>query len=253
MQRKIYSQTLKHTKQAIDKGVNENVSSSWQRVKNFVVTLGTISGVLAGVLWLGGRFYAYGYFERMNIPIYFLAFTPGEYAEVYMTSVLSTIMIIIEANIWNILAVLVLIAFTALLLRLIQNIYKTLKIKEAVLKLDKINQNFVIISTITFFLLTFFIAYNNGQAAANNILTESKSVTIYSNGDLLPIGDSTHVSNSSLRMTSGLYLLTYNNEKYYFFRELDPVSCKPIQVYIIPDNQLVSVVIEESSRNISCK
>lgn len=39
----------------------------------------------------------------------------------------------------------------------------------------------------------------------------------------------------------GYRLLTYNSGKYYFFKDLDPSTCKPKQVYIVDEKQFIQV------------
>lgn len=250
MQKKIRSQTLRRIQPGVDKRHNGDSSSSWIKIKDFLVTLAAVSGILASVLWIGGRFYAYGYFEQMNIPLYFLSFSPGEYAETYVISIIANIITYVFTHVFQLLIAIIFIFVAVLLLHAIQNRYKELKIREAIYKIDSATQNLTILSIILLLLLSFMAAYNNGQTAANHSLAKSQPVTLYSkellSSDVLK---STIVPNqdSSLYLTTGLYLLTYNNGKYYLFKELDPISCKPKHVFIIPDNELTSVIVEEAS------
>jgi len=40
---------------------------------------------------------------------------------------------------------------------------------------------------------------------------------------------------------------TYNNGKYYLFKELDLVACKPKEVFIVSDSNNVSIDMKNSS------
>ena len=250
MSKKIQSQILKRFRPPIGKDFRESQFSSWTRIKDFIVTFGAASGVLAGVLWMGGRFYAYGYFERIHIPLYFLSFSAGEYAETYVTSIFANIITYMIANFWQILIVIILVIAVSLVLSVIQSRFKKLKIHEAVITIDNIGHRLLAISFVMLLFLSFFIAYNNGNAAASHTLANGQSVTVYST-ELLPLGSpstlKTPVQNSSLYAFTDLYLLTYNNGKYYFFTELDLVTCKPKQVYVVPDSSVAGVKINESS------
>lgn len=255
MQRKIYSQTLRRVKPIIEKSLNQQTPNSWHKIKDFVVTLGAATGILAGVLWMGGRFYAYGYFERMNIPIYFLSFSTAEYAETYVTSIVGNIVTYISSHFQMIILELILIIAVALILWLVQKRYKNIKIREAINKIEKISNNFIIVGYIALFFLSFLQAYKNGADAAEYIIRNSQSISFYSK-DLLPLKNSSTVivsdQNDTLYEYTGFYLLTYNNGKYYFFRELDITNCKPKQVYIIKDNDTISVNVENSFAPLQC-
>ena len=146
MPKKILSQTLKRPKSLAQKDPGESQSSSWAKIKDFVVTLGAASGILAGVLWMGGRFYAYGYFERMNIPIYFLNFSSAEYAEVYLTSVVTKLIIPIISNFLAIAIGIVLALVAGIILRIAQRRYKKLKFKDALIKIENISNRFLVIT-----------------------------------------------------------------------------------------------------------
>jgi len=228
----------------------ESQPDDWARTKDFIVTFGAMSGILAGVLWMGGRFYAYGYFERMNIPIYFLSFSAGEYAETYITSITGNILSYIFAHTLAILVAVIIVLVIALILWVVQKFYKNLKLLEAVEKINNINHRFLAISFFILFLFSFIAAYNNGGVAAYYAMTHARPTTVYSR-DLLPLGVPSLVSTSDnkslLYEFTGLYLLTFNNGKYYLFRELDLTTCKPKQVYIVPDSASISINIQSES------
>ena len=246
MQRKIYSQTLKRAKLVIEKNSSAN---SWGTIKDFVVTLGAASGIIGGVLWMGGRFFAYGYFERMNIPLYFLSFSAGEYTEVYLTTILLRIILFFTTNLPVFLSIIFLSLVTGIVLWLIQKRYKKLKLRDALVKIENINNKSLIISLIVLFFTSFFVAYSSGDAAAQYSLMNSRAITVYSS-DMLPLGTTLTAIETNqqdpLFEYTGLYLLTRNNGKYYLFRELDAATCRPKQIYIVADSDLISVNIGES-------
>lgn len=250
MPKKILSQTLRRTRSLIINKLNEPQPNSWIKIKDFVVTLGAATGILAGVLWMGGRFYAYGYFERMNIPLYFLSFSTAEYAETYVTSIIGNIFSYISSNFQTIFIGIALAIVIGLILRVIQNRYKKLKIRETIEKIDRLNNRFLVVFSCILFLLSFIAAYNNGSDAAYHAMTDSRSITIYSK-DLLPLGTPSITTapdqKSYLYEFTDLYLLTYNNGKYYLFSEFDLTDCKPKRVYIISDSSSISVNMGNTS------
>jgi len=93
------------------------------------------------------------------------------------------------------------------------------------------------------------MAYSSGDAAAQYFLMNSRTVTVYSR-EMLPLGitptANTLNQQPSLFEYKDLFLLTHNNGKYYLFRELDIATCKPKQIFIVADNDLISVNIGES-------
>ena len=94
-------------------------------------------------------------------------------------------------------------------------------------------------------LLSFIDINRTGQVEGKNIvLTSSYAVEVFSR-DFLPIGTAKVLSNTAptLMQYSGLRLLTFNNGKYYLFRDLNPVTCKPSQVFIIPDTPEIHITL----------
>lgn len=245
MAKRNLSQTFKRPRQFVKENPVEK-SSTWERVRDVIVTLGAASGILAGVLWMGGRFYAYGYFDRMNIPLYFLSFSAGEYAETYITSITGNILVFFIHYAKFIPVILVAGLIFGIVIWAIQKRYKKLKIREAVDKVYNLNNRLLVMLSLVLFLLSFAAAYDGGNTAAYYMLTNSYPVTVYSK-DLLSLGTPSVVSSSdnksSLYEFTGLYLLTYNSGKYYFFKELDLTTCKPKDVYIASDNDLIGINI----------
>jgi hypothetical protein len=39
----------------------------------------------------------------------------------------------------------------------------------------------------------------------------------------------------------GFHLLTFNEGRYYFFKDIDPITCKPSQVYVIDADRSIQV------------
>jgi hypothetical protein len=83
------------------------------------------------------------------------------------------------------------------------------------------------------------------QAGKQTTLTQSYRVEVYSR-DTIPLG----ASQISVREQTvfnhyrGLRLLTHNNGKYYLFREVDEATCRPKQVFVIPDTEDIYVIVK---------
>jgi hypothetical protein len=245
MPKRILSQTLKRSKPNIRENSAEQ-PSAWAKLRDSLVTLGAASGILTGILWLGGRFYAFGYFGRMTVPIYFLNFPFGEYAENYVIYTAVDIIKFISDHFSLFALEIILLALVMIVLGVIQKKYKELKIREAVLNFENLNNKLLVALSVLLFLYSFLNAYRDGSNSAYYTLTHGQSVAVFSR-DLLPLGTPSVVTapnqNSSLYEFTGLYLLTYNSNKYYLFRELDLTTCKPKEIYIISDNDSISANI----------
>lgn len=212
-------------------------------VQEILTILGGVAGIVIAILWVAGRFYAAGYFEAMNIPAFQINFSIWEYAEL---SWLKLIFFFLK-KIYLPLVILAGISLVPLIAYFIQAIFPKLRIFDTVeIIVSQIRRlaglGYVLAFSISIYfsylLLLSFVDINNaGQVEGKEVvLTSSYAVEVFSR-DLLPIGAWKVVSNTTptLKQYSGLRLLMFNNGKYYLFRDLDPVTCKPAQVFIIPD------------------
>jgi len=245
MPKRILSQTLKRSKLNMKEKPSE-LPSGWSKIRDLVVTLGTASGILTGVLWLGGRFYAFGYFSRLNIPIYFLNFLFGEYAENYILYNLVGLVTFIIKNFYVFAISILASSILAFLYLWITRKRNKANVLNTVSRIENINNKFLTFVLVLVFLYSFINAYRGGDLNASYVLDNRQSITVYSK-DFLPLGMVSVITapdqSSSLYEFTGLYLLTYNSGKYYFFKELDLTTCKPKDVYVISDTDSISVNI----------
>jgi len=213
--------------------------------------LGGVTGLIIAILWVAGRFYATGYFSAMNIPAFQINFSIWEYAEL---SWLKLIFFFLK-KIYLPLVIIAGISLVPFLTLILQTLFPKLKIFDAVKATVSQIQRlsgigyvlvFSLIIYFSYLLLLSFIDINKiGEVEGKEIvLTSSYAVEVYSR-DLLPIGAAKNVAKTTptLMQYSGLRLLTFNNGKYYLFRDLDPVTCKPAQVFIIPDTPEIQVAL----------
>jgi hypothetical protein len=229
----------------------EQTSTGYISIQEILTILGGVTGVIIAILWVAGRFYAAGYFGAMNIPAFQINFSIWEYAEL---SWLKLIFFFLK-KIYLPLVILAGISLVPLLAFILQGIFPKLKIfdtvKNIVSQIRRLSGigyvlAFSIIIYFSYLLLLSFIDINRtGQVEGKNIvLTSSYAVEVFSR-DFLPIGTAKVLSNTAptLMQYSGLRLLTFNNGKYYLFRDLDPVTCKPSQVFIIPDTPEIHITL----------
>jgi len=215
--------------------------------------LGGITGFFVAVLWLAGRSYMAGYFSAMNIPAVQINFSIWEYAEAswqrlifYFLGRIYTPLVVIATSVPTVL----------LGAAFVQRIFPRLRLFDAILKLEsqarKLRVNFKAMLVFSlgvylfYLLLLSFVDINKtGQNVGRNaVLKRSHAIEVYST-DSLPLGPGEAVPGTApgLIHYSGLRLLTSNNGKYYLFREVDALTCKPAQVFIVDESPSVHFIL----------
>jgi hypothetical protein len=222
-------------------------------IQEAISILGGITGMIVAILWLAGRFYIAGYFSAMNIPAFQINFSVWEYAEAAWSRVILYFLINIFVPL--ILASSIALASLVAILTL-QRIFPRLKLVGLLdgitLQAQKLPRRFksvlafVLIMYVIYILLDLSTNLNlSGQEQGRaTVLTRSYAVEVFSK-DYLPLGSPEVMSNTTpiLMHYRGLRLLTFNNGKYYLFRDVDPVTCRPSQVFIISDNPDVHLTV----------
>jgi hypothetical protein len=229
--------------QAVTQGIN---------IQGLITVLGGITGIIVAILWTAGRFYAAGYFGAMNIPAFQINFSVWEYAEVAWLKLIFYFL----NRIYPIVLLLAIVPLATLILAfLLQRIFRRLKLIDAANKIvsrfGRLRSAisyiavFTIIVIFSYVLLQAFVDINrSGQFEGKEVvLSSSYAVQVYSK-DYLPLGPPKVITNttSTLMEYNGLRLLTFNNGKYYLFRDIDPVTCKPSQVFVVTDSPNIVLV-----------
>jgi len=250
VQRKIQRRPIRSIREKV---IEEPRPTKGINIQGAVTVLGGLTGVIVAILWIAGRFYAAAFFGAMNIPVFQVNFSIWEYAEVswlrlivYFLKTLSPIAVFLT------IAPLVILAFVLIL----QAIFPRLKLRDAASNIasgmDRLQPTInymvafvAIVVSLTILLQAFSDVYRFGETNGKNaVLSSSYAVQVYSK-DYLPLGPSKVTSDitSTLVEYDGLRLLTFNNGKYYLFRDIDPITCKPSQVFIITDSPAIAIVL----------
>jgi hypothetical protein len=222
-------------------------------IQESISILGGMTGIIVAILWLAGRFYMAGYFSAMNIPAFQINFSVWEYTEAAWSRVI--LYFLINIFVPSILASSVALASIVAILAL-QQIFPRLKLVELLDGVTVQAQNlprrfksilaFVLIIYLIYILLDLSTNLNaSGQEQGRvTVLTRSYAVEVFSK-EYLPLGAPAIMSNTTptLMHYRGLRLLTFNNGKYYLFRDVDPITCRPAQVFIISDNPDVHLTV----------
>ena len=222
-------------------------------IQEAVTVLGGLTGILVASFWLAGRFYAAGYFGAMNIPYYQINFSVWEYAEL---SWLRLIFYFLN-RIYPFLVLFATVPLTLLFsVFILQRLFPTLRlaaaIRNIVAQIEGLRVNItylVLFSLIIYFSYLFVEALTDirktGELAGRRIvLSDNYAVQVYSK-DYLPLGTPRVLSGTTPPVLeySGLRLLTFNNGKYYLFREVDPINCSPLHVFIVTDSPDIIIVL----------
>jgi len=254
MPRKIQRKPIRHLPEKLGQ---EQSSDKGLSIQEVVTILGGVTGLIVAILWLGGRSYAAGYFSAMNIPSFQINFSIWEYAEASWQRLIFYFLSKIYTPLVLVTTIFLIVFLSAVLL---QRLFPKLKIVDAVKNigwptkdLRKSIKSALVFSLAIYFLYLLLVAFidinQTGQAVGRDtVLTKSYAIEIYSK-EILPLDPGQVASNtsSSLVQYDGLRLLTYNNGKYYLFRDVDPVTCKPSQVFIINDSQGTYFVLGDIS------
>lgn len=215
-------------------------------IQEAITILGGTTGVIVAILWVAGRFYTAGYFAAMNIPAFQVSFSIWEYAE---ASWLKLVFFLLRRTYGLFVVAAAISLLVPALAFLVQALFPRLKVFDGVRYVVSRGKDvpsavnyalaFSILVYLSYILLRVFIDINqSGQIEGKNIVfTSSYGVEVFSR-DFLPLGTPTTLQGTTpvLMRYEGLRLLTFNNGKYYLFREIDPVTCKPAQVFVISDS-----------------
>lgn len=215
------------------------------------------AGIFAALLYLAGRRFASGYFEAMNIPNYQVNFSLWEYGEVAWLPMLIYPTIIFGGGA---LIGLILSALqdwiSPLIKSLIEWIAKALKKNNAApssrSSFSKRTRRWLVIVLISILVLmsvfiidsTLYFVYKWGELSGLiNVVQNSAQIDLDSISPLHLLNEDT--SNQSYHLYKDYQMLTFNENKYYVFNNIDPVTCKPLQVFVVDSSNLIQVNIKQ--------
>lgn len=217
------------------------------------------AGVFAVLFYLAGRSFSGGYFGQMNIPSYQISFSLLEYSELAWVPLFVfplLVILIVSFLAWAVFTLKDL--FAPLFVLLIGKILLSKRPKRFTLDFSKITMSretklsfFVLFWTFVAFVGMFLIlglmTFTDSagrNAGRKTILENAQTVELVSaiplaldDNNLAPVG----ASGQAYYIYTGFHLLTFNSGKYYLFKEIDPVTCKPLKVYIIDSEKDLQV------------
>lgn len=226
-------------------------------LREMIALVSTAAGVFAVLFYLAGRSFSNSYFDTMNIPSYQVSFSLWEYGEVAWVPLLYfplSVIAILSFFTW--------VVFTLrdllwpLLMRFLGKLSRKRQLKRPALNFPESSKaaqrSFLIwLLTMIGFLVIVFVISMMGligeagrKAGQSSVLTKSAKVELIS---AIPLAfddnnlASTNASGKNYYIYKGFHLLTFNNGKYYLFKAIDPVTCKPSKVYIIDPEKDIQV------------
>jgi hypothetical protein len=224
--------------------------------------IGAISagtGIFAALLYLAGRSYAGGYFDAMNIPHYMVTFSIWEYGEVgWFPMLLYPLgMMILGSLFWTVFYGLS--GWLSPLGAHLRNwIKKRIKIKWPTWKLPETSLEarrafkltkfmFVILAFIMIAIYTLQFVRDLGVINGQFIVLEKAAKVELVSAIPMTLDNASLVTTQAEQNVNqfyvykGFHLLTVNGGKYYLFKEIDPVTCKPLHIYVIDADQYKQV------------
>jgi hypothetical protein len=226
-----------------------------EALREWIGLIGAGTGIFSALLYLAGRSFASGYFEAMNIPHYMVTFSIWEYGEVgwFPMLVFPAGMMLIGGIFWTIVYGLG-SWLSPLAFAVGKWLGKWIKIKPPAWKLPEFSfqtriawklTSFMVSILIFIFFVGFALQYIQDRGAENGqlvVLEKAAKVELVSAVPMTLDNPSLVTSQAGQNGNQfyaykGFHLLTVNGGKYYLFKEIDPVTCKPLQIYVIDADQ----------------
>ena len=224
------------------------------------------AGIFIALFYLAGRSFAGGYFEAMNIPVYMVTFSIQEYGEVGWLPLLlyPTAIMFLGGLFWFVIYEIgnwlspVSDRLKDWLKKRTKNMLLNRKPNETSKEAQRTGQfmrfTFVVLTIILLTISTMQLVHDQGFGNGQfMVLEKATRVELVS---AIPMTlDNVNVVTAQIGQNenqyyiySGFHLLTVNNGQYYLFKEIDPVICKPLKVYVIDANQYkqVNLLVAES-------
>lgn len=235
------------------KTITNNYSN---KIVEIVTSIGGFTGIFIAVFWITGRFYALGYFESLNIPLYLVTFSIWEYAEVswyiwigiiFGTTIAACVMLIILNYIFHI-AHPIIAKILSILDKIFNKsdgkyIYNYSPLFKFALKI--IRYCFLGLSCLCLIISILVLTYHVGKLSGRNYVAEANIQVEFISKHYLDISSPSIMSSSITIEPSYLYkgfkLLTYNEGRYFLFKDIDSVSLKPCAVYMVENTNVLQI------------
>ncbi len=249
--------TPDNTPQKIESPENNSKPRPLESLREMIGLVSAGAGIFSALPYLAGRSFASGYFSAMNIPNYQVSFSLWEYGEVaWIPLLLYTIgMMTLSGFLGGVLNI-ILDWLSPSIVRFLSWLKNKITIRSPRFRfpessretklwfaVSKNSFSLLVLMGLVILTLQFVSDFGklNGQL---HILEGSAQLEIISSipivlDDSNPV--SVQLSGQDYYVFKSFHLLTFNDGKYYLFKEIDPVTCKPSKVYVINAEQNLQV------------
>lgn len=222
------------------------------------------------LLYTAGRWFINGFYEALNIPFAFVDFTVWEYAEVVWRYLL---LYLLKGIFYGGIFLLFLTLLKPFFRWVGQRFIQLLNKRKRRMTSTGENKGEVVVENISralrillWMAIILFILYSilnwvadmgdEGRRYGRSILmSNSMEIELVSE---IPLNldtqksDKTSSSTPSTYFYSGYRFLLFNGDRYFIFKELDDVTCRPTQIYVIRSEHLVQVNLRQVEPIAAC-
>jgi hypothetical protein len=226
-------------------------------LKDVVGAIVSLSAIATAVFYVIGRYFAVGYFKEMNIPLYQLKFSIWEYGEVAWYPIAEYLIgVLAYAALAAVLFGLVVTLVRKLVLRRSTDrprersrqpglIHKTLEsARDSMFFGSMAALLFVIVLVIAF---AGHRAEERGSQVGRAEVLIAQHLTLVTSQPLgIPGGLTVKTSDGRvLHRYEDLYMLTYNDDRYFVYRTLGVDPCRPQDVFVVESERVTQATLSD--------
>lgn len=249
--------TKKTSIQAVQLSSQASDKRPFESLREVIGLISAGAGIFGVLLYLAGRSFASGYFAAMNIPNYQVSFSLWEYGEVawFPMIIYPTLMLGASGLLWT-----VIYGLRDFVMRWLSRITEWLKRTVKVTRpgwlkpeFSRQTRQWFVVTLLALLVFIFMLAVENtlkfvekwGSLSGQTYVVEKAAQVELISAIPLALDDNNlaAIQSSGLNyyIYQGLHLLTFNNDKYYLFKEIDPVTCMPLKVYVVNAEQNLQI------------
>ena len=228
----------------------------FESVQKMVALITGAAGIFVALLYVAGRSFASGYFAAMNIPDYHVNFSLWEYGWVsWLPLFLAPVVIILMSSLFGGISNRLLDLLMPLSIRLANWLRRRVTLHRLSLDIPEASRQtrlwfsiaraaFTTLLLLGIVIFTMYLVTLWGNLNGRTyVLYDASPVEIVSATPMAFGGVPASVQQlgNGEYAYLGLRVLTYNAGKYYFYKDIDAVTCRPSKVYVVAADKLLQV------------